>query len=91
MGNDMLNASASSYTIMGLTPSTVYTVTLIAINQCGNGTENVVDVVTGDGSGPTTPSDGTTTASDSPTNNPTNNSTNNSTENNNQTATINPS
>ena len=83
MGNDMLDGSASNYTIMGLTPSTAYKVTLIAINQCGNGTENVVDVATGDGSGPITPSDSTTTATDSPSNNPT--------ENNNQTATTNPS
>ena len=53
MGNVTLDGNANSYTIMGLTPSTMYTVTLIAINQCGNGPENTVMVATGDGSGPT--------------------------------------
>ena len=79
MGSDTLAASTSSYTIMGLSPSTQYTVTLIAFNQCGNGPENVFDVTTDDGSGPTTPSTATddpTTGSDGPTTDNTNAPTN---------------
>ena len=53
MGNIILDGNTNSYIIMGLTPSTMYTVTLIAINQCGSGPENTVSVATGDGSGPT--------------------------------------
>jgi len=46
MGNMVLNASTNSYTIMGLTPSTNYIITMFAINQCGNGPLNTVDVAT---------------------------------------------
>lgn len=86
-GSDTLDASTSSYTIMGLSPSTQYNVTLIAFNQCGNGPENVANLLTDDGSGPTTPStatDDSTTGSDDPTTDSTN-------RNNNQTAVTNPS
>ena len=80
MGSDTLDASTNSYTIMGLSPSTQYTITLIAFNQCGDGPENVFNLSTDDGSGPTTPS----TATDDPT-------TDNTNGNNNQTVTTNPS
>ena len=88
MGSVMLNSSANSYTITGLTPSTEYIITLVAINQCGNGEENVVRVPTTDGSRPTNGPTGTddttgTTNGSSGTNGPTGN--------NNQTATTNPS
>ena len=52
MDSVMLDATADNYTIMGLTPSTNYIITVFAINQCGNGPENVVQVSTESGSMP---------------------------------------
>ena len=52
MGSVVLDATAGSYTIMGLTPSTNYNITVFATNQCGNGPENVVQVSTESGSMP---------------------------------------
>lgn len=48
----MLDASVGSYTIMGLTPSTNYIITVFATNQCGNGPENVLEISTESGNVP---------------------------------------
>ena len=45
-GSVMLDATVGSYTIMGLTPSTSYNITVLATNQCGNGPENAFEVST---------------------------------------------
>lgn len=45
----LLDSNTNRYTIPGLTPSTNYVVTLIAINQCGSGTKNNINVATNSG------------------------------------------
>ena len=52
MGSVLLNRTVGSYTIMGLTPSTSYTITVFATNQCGNGPVQVTEVSTSNGNMP---------------------------------------
>lgn len=66
MGSIVLDTNTNSYTIMGLTPATNYTITTFAINRCGNGPTYSFEYPTENGSD-LVPSQTTTTPGPTPT------------------------